>query len=98
MKENNLDKNKQQEPFDLEQRLTAYYGPSLREQPLASSSWQNLRLRLPSQENAERRYHIRWPLPRKRSRTDVPISIQHAFAHIAYEAHIPHVPSMLRYR
>jgi hypothetical protein len=28
----------------------------------------------------------------------VPISIQHAFAHIAYEAHIPHVPSMLRYR
>jgi hypothetical protein len=98
MKENNFDKNKQQEPFDLEQRLSSYYGPPLQEQPLSSSSWQNLRLRLPSQESVGRKPHMRWPLPRKRSRTSVPIAIQHAFGRIAYEARIPYVPSMLRYR
>jgi hypothetical protein len=98
MNENNLNKNKQQEPFDLEKRLSAYYGPPLQEQPLSPSSWQNLRLRLPSQENVGRRYHIRWPFPRKRSRTDVPTSIQDAFARIVYEARIPYAQLMLRYQ
>ena len=50
MKEKNFDKSKQQEPVDLEKRLRAYYGPQLREQPLAQASWQKLRLRLGSQE------------------------------------------------
>jgi len=31
---------------DLEERLTAYYGPQLREQPLSSASWQRLRSQL----------------------------------------------------
>ena len=96
MKEKNFDKNKQQEPFDLEKRLTAYYGPPLQEQPLSSSSWQNLRLRLDSQEDVGRGGRFHWPLPRKRSRADVPTSIQDALARITYEARIPYIPSMLR--
>ena len=96
MKEQNFDKSKQQEPLDLEECLTAYYGPQLREQPLSQASWQNLRLRLGSQEDAGRRRRLRWHPPRKRSRADVPTYIQDAFARIAYEARVPSEPSMLR--
>jgi hypothetical protein len=96
MKEQNFDKSKQQEPVDLEKRLRAYYGPQLREQPLAQASWQKLRLRLGSQEEAGRRRRFSWYLPRKKSRAYVPTSIQDALARIAYEARIPAKPSMLR--
>jgi hypothetical protein len=98
MKEQNSDKNKPQGPFDLEQRLTSYYGPPLQEQPLSLSSWQNVRLRLGSQEGTERRSRFRWPLRRKKIQADVPTSIQSAFAYISYEARIPYRPSMLRCR
>lgn len=96
MKEKNFDKSKQQEPVDVEQRLTAYYGPQLREQPLSQASWQNLRLRLSSQEDIGRRRSLRQHLLRKRSRADVPTFIQDAFARITYEARVPYIPSMLR--
>jgi hypothetical protein len=96
MKEQNFGKSKQQEALDLEERLTAYYGPQLREQPLSQTSWQNLRLRLGSQEDAGRRDRFIWCLPRKRSRAYVPTSIQDTFARIAYEARVPSRPSMLR--
>ncbi|HEX9134175.1 MAG TPA: hypothetical protein VF844_17935 [Ktedonobacteraceae bacterium] len=96
MKEQNFDKRKQQEPLDLEERLTAYYGPQLREQPLSQTSWQNLRLRLGSQEDAGRRRSFHWRFPRKRSRAYVPTSIEDTFARIAYEARVPSRPSMLR--
>jgi hypothetical protein len=98
MQEENFNKNRQQELFDLEKRLTSYYGSPLREQPLSSSSWQKLQLRLGPQDATGQRDHFRWPLPRKRSRADVPASVQDAFARITYEAHIPYVPSMLRYQ
>ena len=96
MKEQNFDKNKQQETFDLEKRLTTYYGPQLREQPLSQASWLNLRHRLGSQEDTKRRHHFSLRLPRKRSRAYVPKPIQDAFAHIAYDAHVPSTPSMLQ--
>jgi hypothetical protein len=97
MKEQNFDKSQQQEPFDLEQRLTSFYGPPLRDQPLSSSSWQNLRLRLDSQADARRKLHFHWPLPQRRSRTDVPTFIQDAFSRISYEARVPYMPALLRY-
>jgi hypothetical protein len=96
MKEQNFGKSKQQEPFDLEKRLRAYYGPQLREQPLSQASWQDLRLRLGSKEDTERRYRFKCRFPRKRPRAQVPTSIQDAFARIAYDAHVPTTPSMLR--
>src|SRR6266496_2523763 len=80
MKEQNFGKSKQQDPVDLEKRLRAYYGPQLREQPLSQTSWQNLRLRLGSQEDTGRRHHFSWRFPRKRSRAFVPTSIQDAFS------------------
>jgi hypothetical protein len=92
----NSDKSQQQEPFDLEQRLRAYYGPQLREQPLAQATWQHLRLELSSQEGTRRRRRFHWRLPQRRSRAYVPTSIQEAFARIAYEARVPATLSMLR--
>src|SRR6266480_2985744 len=95
MKEQNFGKSKQQEPLDLEKRLRTYYGPQLREQPLSQASWQNLRHRLGSQEDPERRHRFNWRFPRKRSQAHVPTSIQDAFARIANDAHLPSTPSVL---
>jgi hypothetical protein len=97
MKEQNFGKSNQQEPLDLEKRLTTYYGPQLREQPLSQASWQKLRLRLGSQEDAERRHRFSLRFPRKRSRAYVPTSIQDTFTRIAYEARIPSRSSMLSF-
>ncbi len=96
MKEPNFDTSKQRKPVDVEQRLTAYYGPPLPEQPLSQATWQNLRLRLASQEDTGRRRHVHWHSLRKRSRADVPAFIQDAFARIGYQARVPARPSMLR--
>jgi hypothetical protein len=63
-----------------------------------SVCWQKLRLQLGPQEDTGRRSRFRWPLLRKRARADVPMSIQHAFAHITHEARTPYIPSMLRYQ
>jgi len=96
MKEQNFGESKQQEPFDLEKRLTAYYGPPLRERPLPPASWENLRLRLGPQEDGRRRRGLRMPLPRKRSRASVPASIQDAFDRITHQARVASTPLMLR--
>ncbi|HTK08192.1 MAG TPA: hypothetical protein VL485_13555 [Ktedonobacteraceae bacterium] len=95
MNKQDFDKNTQQEPFDLEQCLSTYYGPPLREQPLSASSWQHLRLQLGPQKSAGRRARFHWPLPRTRSRIEAPATIQNAFARIAYEARVPYIPSTL---
>jgi hypothetical protein len=95
MKEQNFDKSEQPGPFDLEQRLTTYYGPQLREQPLSQASWQHLRLQLGLQEGTRRRGRFHWRLPHSRSRAYVPTFIQEAFARIAYEARIPATQSIM---
>jgi hypothetical protein len=97
MKEQNFGKSKQQEPLDLEKRLTTYYGPQLREQPLSQASWQKLRLRLGSQEDIDQRHRFHLRFPRTRSRAYVPTSIQDTFTRIASEARIPFRSSMLHF-
>lgn len=101
MTDQNFDQSKQRAPFDLEQRLSAYYGPPLREQSLSAASWQHLRLQLGSQEQegARRRRTLRlhWWLRRRRtrSRANVPTAIQDALERVSYEARIPYNPAML---
>jgi hypothetical protein len=99
MKEQNFEKHPQREVEDVEQRLRAYFGPPLPEQPLSSASWQSVHQRLGPQEGTERGrriHHMAWHLPRKRSQAHVPISLQHAFARIANEARVDYTPAMLR--
>jgi hypothetical protein len=96
MNEHDVSQSKQSEPEDIEQRLRAYYGPQLPEQPLPPAAWQYVRHRLGVQASA--RCRKRWRLPRKRSRAYVSTSIQEAFARIASEAGVPSTPEMLRCR
>ena len=96
MKEQNFNKSEQHESFDLEQRLSVYYGPQLREQPLSQVSWQRLRSQLGSQEGTRRRRRFHLRRPQRRSRAYVPVPVQHAFARVIHEARIPATQSMLR--
>jgi len=89
----NSDKKEDREYLGLEDRLKAYYGPALQEQPLSSSSWQRLRLDL--QRSSGRQFvHLR-PPRRFRLRRTAPAYIQSAFSRITYEARLPYAPSML---
>src|SRR5215467_13366511 len=87
---------KEQEPFDLDKRLRAYYGPLLLEHSLSQDTWRNLRTRLGSQADAGRRHLFRWRLLQKGPQVDVPTYIQNAFARItSYDSHISSRPWML---
>jgi hypothetical protein len=88
------DKNRQHEPLDLDERLNAYYGPPLPEQPLSSSAWYDLRLRLAPQQASGSRYRFHWPFVR--SRPPLHPSLQEALARVAYEARLPSIPSKWR--
>ena len=86
---------------DLDERLSAYYGPPLPEQPLSASSWQQLHMQLGSQKRPRRRLALpRIPhIPRihrlRRTRRTVPAYIHEGFFRIAYDAHVPLTRSML---
>lgn len=96
MKEHDFDANEQTGSSGLEQRLRAYYGPQLREQPLSQASWQHVRLQLGTQESPRRRRRFHRLFMSRRSRAYVPTSLQQAFAHLAYEAGIPSTQVKLR--
>jgi len=94
------DEDKQTNPrADLEQRLVAYYGPGLREQPLSQDSWQQLRQKL--RQPAKHHIRVREPIRRVRrywSRAafvPAPQYIHAAFNRIAYDAHVPYPSSLL---
>ena len=98
MNEHNISQNKQAEPGDMEQRLSAYYGPPLPEQSLPPASWHAVHHRLGVHASARCRRGFRLRLPRKRLRAFVPTAMQDAFARIASEAGIPSTQARLRYR
>lgn len=85
------------EQSTLDERLSAYYGPPLREQPLATSSWEAVRAQLAPRRSLKRQF-VHMFRRRHTQRRTVPALIQNAFAHIAYEARLPYAPSMLAYR
>ncbi len=70
---------------DLDRRLTAYYGPPLREQPLPSSEWHKLRQNLGPQKMPRRKlwHGLRRPA---RNRRAIPAYIQDAFVRVTHEA------------
>ena len=98
MNEYNFGQSQQAELGDVEQRLRAYYGPPLPEQPLPPAAWHPVRHRLGVQASTRCRRGFRLPLPRKRSRAFVPTAMQDAFARIASKAGIPATQVVLRYR
>ena len=87
------------EQADLEKRLSAYYGPGLREQPLPASSWLRLRSKLGSQSSSSHRWRMsRWHIYRHIHHRSTPAYVSTAFARIVHEARLPWSSSLLHCR
>ena len=84
------------EQSDLEERLAAYYGPQLREQPLSSASWEYLRSQLGSQRPPKRRRMLRPRSFWRRGKPSVPEYIRETFFRIAHEARVSYPLSLLQ--
>src|SRR5437870_3373992 len=109
MNQGNFFNKESRQDVDVDQRLSAYYGPPLRDQPLASSSWQALRTQLPLRGSFKWRFvnmfqrgsikrQLMYIFQRRAPRpSTVPTFIQDAFAHIAYEARLPYTAAILTY-
>src|SRR5207248_6446308 len=97
MNERDSVEKEERESQSLDDRLKAYYGPALQEQPLPSSSWLRLRSQLGSQRSPRRQFGRRWRLRMHgfRGRRTAPAFIQSAFARITYEARLRYAPSIL---
>ena len=95
MNERDSIKKEERERQSLDDRLRAYYGPALQEQPLPSSSWLRLRSQLGSQRSPGRQFRRGWRLHRFRGRRTVPAFIQDAFSRVTYEARLPYTSSIL---
>ncbi|TMD70445.1 MAG: hypothetical protein E6I91_00015 [Chloroflexi bacterium] len=95
MNEGNPAEEEQGKRTSLEERLTAFYGPELPEQPLPPSSWQVLRSQLRARRSPRFRFMRRWHVRRTLGGGRVPAFVQAAFAHMMYEARLPFSASML---
>src|SRR5438045_4324769 len=95
MNERDSIEKEERERQSLDDRLRAYYGPALQEQPLPSSSWLRLRSQLGSQLSPRRQFRRRGRLHRLRGRRTAPAFIQDAFSRVTYEARLPYSSSIL---
>lgn len=84
------------EQLNLEERLAAYYGPQLREQPLSSASWQRLRSQLGPQHPPKHRRMLRVPRRWFRSDHADPAYIRETFSRIMHEARVSFPQSLLQ--
>lgn len=94
MNEQYSENHQPHESGDVEQRLRAYYGPPLPDQPLDATAWELLRQRLGVPVGPRRRCGGRWHLPQRR-RAAVPRELQLALARIAEAAGVSAPPSLL---
>lgn len=77
---------------DVEQRLTAYYGPALPPRPLPEAAWLQLRDQLAQTRQYspyKQKQGVRWPRPTRR-RQAVPASIQETFAALRAQTSFRH--------
>ncbi len=92
-------KRGERERENLDERLSAYYGPMRREQPLPPSAWQDLRSRLKSHNPTHHHMRWSWCLRGRRFVKQKAVSpfIESAFTRIVYEARLPRSSSILAY-
>ena len=95
MSEQDFIEKEESERQTLDERLQAYYGPALQEQPLPSSSWLHLRSQLGSQRSPRCHFRRRWHFHRYRGRRTTPAFIQDAFSRVIYDARLPFASSIL---
>jgi len=75
----------------LEERLSAYYGPVLPEQPLPPSSWFHLLSQLPPRRPSRRWLRPKWRFTQQRAAQALPFNMQERLAHITFQADMPNV-------
>lgn len=80
---------------NLDEQLSAYYGPSLPEQPLPASSWQRLHMQLGSQQRPRRSLTFPRMHRLRLNRRAVPLYIHETFLRIAFDARVPVSRTML---
>lgn len=81
----------------VEERLRAYYGPILPEQPLSSSSWLRLSSQLSSRRPVKRWLRRpRWHSMLRRTSRILPFSMQEALARVAFQAGMLHVTQKIQ--
>jgi hypothetical protein len=81
---------------DLEERLAAFYGPQLRDQPLSSASWEQLRSQLGPQRPPRRQRMLRLRSFWRRSDHSDPAYIRETFSRVMHEARVSYPPSLLQ--
>ncbi len=70
----------------LEERLSAYYGPILPEQPLPTSSWLRLSSQLSPRRSSRHWHRPSWHFMLRRASPAPPFDIQERLAYIAFQA------------
>src|SRR5690242_2690444 len=95
MSERDSLEREENERQSLDERLQAYYGPALQEQPLPTSSWLHLRSQLGAQRSPKRHFR-RWRIPHRfRERRITPLFLQEAFSRVTHDARLTFTSSIL---
>jgi len=84
--------------LDIEQRLSAYYGPALPTYPLPEDAWLRLRHALSRAEQARRPRFVRPARHAQRARQTVPIGLQQAYATLLLQTNYRYPAPTLRVR
>lgn len=84
--------------LDIEQRLSAYYGPALPTYPLPDVAWLRLRHSLSLAEQARRPRFVRPAHRSQQARQAVPIELQQAYATLLLQTNYRHPAPALRVR
>jgi hypothetical protein len=94
--ERSLQTGEEQLTQDVEQRLSAYYGPALPPHPLPASAWLGLRAQLSAPEQYRRRNFRFARRSRSRPRHIVPLELQQIYATLLLQTNYRHPSPGLR--
>lgn len=88
MPERYADDKREDDQRNIEERLSAYYGPAMPEQPLPASSWLHLSSQLAPRRSSRRWLPPKWKIGRLKPTRTLPLYIHDALLHIAFEANM----------
>ncbi|WP_220199670.1 hypothetical protein [Ktedonospora formicarum] len=82
----------------VEERLRAFYGPALPEQPLPLSSWQRLSSHLPPRPPQRRWTRSLWHFSRRQTRQALPFEMQTTLSRLAAQMDMPYAAQNIQCR
>jgi hypothetical protein len=90
------ERRKREQP-DLDERLSAYYGSALGEEPLAPAAWRDLRARLLPRRIPRAQWRKLWCRRHYTRNTPAPSFVVHAFQRVTEAARLRHDESLLAF-